>query len=305
MGSSLRLTLPGVAEAAGDEAWRLVLDAFTSAERALSRFDADSELSRLNRCAGSSVPVSPLLVRALAAAWRAYRVTRGRFDPRILGALEAAGEHAGVTLPASPARLGPDDAWLALDARRGTAGVSAPVDLGGIGKGLALRWTARRLRRVGHGRFLVTAGGDIVAAGHGPGDRPWVVGLDDPLHHGRLRATLELNDEAVATSSVAVRSWTDADGRRSHHLIDPATLEPAVPVWSSVTVVDRDPAWAEVRSKVAFLAGHGIEAVVGKRRAWSISPTGVLHATEGGSAPAIGLGRSRQVPRPGEVASSA
>ncbi|MDQ2673143.1 MAG: FAD:protein FMN transferase, partial [Chloroflexota bacterium] len=81
----------------------------------------------------------------------------------------------------------------------------------------------------------------------------------------------------VATSSIAVRAWTDGAGRLRHHLIDPATLLPGAPVWAAVTVVDRDPAWAEVRSKVAFLAGHDIGSVLTGRRAWCVDRLGRVH----------------------------
>jgi thiamine biosynthesis lipoprotein len=280
MGSPLRLTLPGACVSEADAAWRIVRTVFALAERDLTRFDATSALSRLNHQprAQSMVPVPPTLARALAAAWRAFRTTRGRFDPRIIGALEAAGERAGVVLPPSPELLRPSDPWLDLDARRGLARLSAPIDLGGIGKGLALRWTAAALRHAGHGRFLLSAGGDIVAAGAGPLDRPWVIGIEDPATGRPVPVTVELTDAAVATSSIAVRAWRDAEGRSRHHLIDPATLLPAAAVWAAVTVVDPDPVWAEVRSKVAFLAGHDIGGLVSGRRAWWIDRTGALHS---------------------------
>ena len=279
MGSTLRLTIPGFDDPAADAAWAVVEGTFAGAEADLTRFTAASPLSRLNRCAGAWTPVPPRLASALVAAWRAYRVSGGRFDPRIIGALEAAGERAGVDLPPSPARLLPNQRWLDLDARAGTARVAAPVDLGGIGKGLALRWAAASLRRTGVDRFLIAAGGDVVAAGAGPADRAWVVGLSDPRDPTRTVATLELVDAAIATSSIAVRSWRDAAGRLWHHLIDPASLEPAVATWTSVTVVDRDPAWAEVHSKVGFLAGHGIAGALRGRRAWWIDPSAAVHAS--------------------------
>jgi thiamine biosynthesis lipoprotein len=218
-----------------------------------------------------------MLARALAAAWRAFRTSRGRFDPRIIGALEAAGERAGVPLPPSPATLAPHDRWLVLDSRRGQARITAPIDLGGIGKGLALRWASSALRDAGHARFLLSAGGDVVAAGHGPLDRPWIVGIEDPANDGAPLTTLELTDAAVATSSIAVRSWRDPGGQLRHHLIDPATLAPAEPTCSAVTVIDRDPVWAEVRSKVAFLAGPRIAGSLRGRRAWWVSRSGQLH----------------------------
>lgn len=276
MGSPLRLTVPGLDDREADAAWDIVAAVFASSEAALTRFDGTSSLSRLNRAAGQWAAVPPLLASALVAAWRAYRVTDGRFDPRIIGALEAAGERAGVDLPPSPLDLAPGERWLALDARRGMARVAAPVDLGGIGKGLALRWAADALRRAGHARFLLAAGGDVVTAGLGPAERPWVVGVGDSAAVGRSLATIEIVDGAVATSSISVRSWRDGAGRPRHHLIDPATLEPASVTWTSVTVVDDDPAWADVRAKVAFLAGHRIRAALGRRTGWWADVAGKL-----------------------------
>lgn len=256
MGSPLRLTLAGIREHDADRAWSLVSDVFDSADRELSRWEASSALSRLNASVGMSVVVPPMLRRALVLAWRAFRITNGRFDPRIIGALEAAGERAGVSLPPSPTVLSPHDRWICACGPR--VRLDAPIDLGGIGKGLALRWSAAALRRAGHGDFLLQAGGDLVARGIGPAGQPWVVGLEDPASGDRAPTTVELCDAALATSSIAVRQWLGPDGSLRHHLIDPATGRPGDPVWHSVTVMAPDPVWAEVASKVGFLAGAGI-----------------------------------------------
>lgn len=280
MGSALRLTLAGACDIEADAAWTAVARVFERAERDLTRFDASSALSRLNQAAGSGVAVPRTLTCALATAWRAFRVSGGRFDPRIIAALEAAGEHAGVALPASPRRLLPDERWLRLDSRRGRAAISAPVDLGGIGKGLALRWAAAGLRRAGQQHFLIQAGGDLVASGIGPAARPWLVGLEDPTGEVPSLATIELRDAALATSSIAVRRWLDEDGGQSHHLIDPSTLEPAAPVWLSVTVLAYDPAWAEVASKVGFLAGRDVARATAPHGAWWVSADGRLRHSQ-------------------------
>ncbi len=275
MGSPLRLTLPGYDDATADAAWAIVAPTFAEAERTLTRFDTGSALSQLNRSIGQAICVPRMLVRALGAAWRAFRVTGGRFDPRIIGALEEAGERAGVALPPSPSRLDPTDCWLWLESRLGIARLEAPIDLGGIGKGLALRWSARRLRRAGFADFLIAAGGDLVAAGRGPARRPWSIRLSDPSGKRASLATIELPEGGgLATSSIAVRSWTGDDGSLRHHLIDPATLRPADPIWHSVTVAAADPAWAEILSKVGFLAGDRIGQVLVGHRAWWVGPEG-------------------------------
>lgn len=273
MASPLRLTARA---SQVDAAWSAVVDIFERAEHDLTRFDGHSPLSQLNAVAGDgwrSVP--PMLAAALAASHRAYRASGGIFDPRIIGAAEHAGEHAGVALPASPVQLRAEECWLRLDIRRGIAAVDAPVDLGGIGKGLALRWAARAARRLGVDDFLIEAGGDIVAAGAPPAGGSWEVAIEQPGSKDPA-AIVALPDCAIATSSTAVRSWIGPDGRPAHHLIDPRTGRPAMAGSQSVTVAAPDPAWAEVRSKIGFI--RGIEAVA-RGPAWWITSDGALGMT--------------------------
>ncbi|HEX5397156.1 MAG TPA: FAD:protein FMN transferase [Candidatus Limnocylindria bacterium] len=273
MGSRLRLVSP-IAEV--DVAWHAVLDVFTRTDRALSRFDPDSALSRLNVAAGTGMqPVPAMLAAALSLAQRAYAVTDGVFDARIIGALESAGEQAGVDLPPSPRTLRPGEPWLQLDARRGLAALRAPVDLGGIGKGLALRWAASELRQRQVANFLLESGGDLVAAGRPSPGGWWMVALEQP--GGRdPAAVIELESGALATSSVVFRRWLGPDGAWAHHLIDPRSGRPAETPLASVTIATADPAWAEVRAKVALIAArHGADPT------WLIDCQGALTMMNG------------------------
>ena len=129
------------------------------------------------------------------------------------------------------------------------------MDLGGIGKGLAVRWAAQALASAGTGH-LVDAGGDCVVGGRSPDGERWRVGVEDPAGGSEPVAVLQLRDRACATSSVRVRTWQSA-GRAAHHLIDPRTGESAAGGLRSVTVVGDDPARAEVWSKSLLIAGRG------------------------------------------------
>ncbi len=95
MGSALRLTYGRgrIAERARRHRWELVVAEFEAAEAAMSRFRATSELTLLNRTAGSGAVaiLSDRLRRALAAADRARRLTDDRFDPRVLHDLDRLG----------------------------------------------------------------------------------------------------------------------------------------------------------------------------------------------------------------------
>jgi len=303
MGSPLRLTVVGVPPDRAGAGWAAASAAIEEVEQALSRFRPTSDLVRLNERAGdpTGVPVHPRLVAALAAADRAQRMTGGAFDPRILRDLERLG-YAGA--PAANRATPPggglsaaqggrglatfaDGRWLHCDPRRALASVAAPVDLGGIGKGLALRWAAIVLATVlpeldqpGAGSLL-EAGGDLVARGSAPQGGPWMVGIENPFS-GEEPAIVALEGGAVCTSSVAVHRWRAADGRDVHHLLDPRTGEPGGAGLASVTVSAPDPAWAEVWSKTLFLEGAariGARARAEGLAAWWVREEGSLEMT--------------------------
>jgi thiamine biosynthesis lipoprotein len=297
LGSSLRLQvrLPASApDAPAAAAWDAVVTEFAAVDAALSRFRDDSELTALNRLAGTDrvVTVSWRLRAALAAIHRAGRITDGRFDASVFDVLEQMGEHgaalagpADCALPATGAavvRLGPIG-----EPRVSRVTVpERPVDLGGIGKGLALRWAAAAatpLLPLGAG-MLIEAGGDLVAAGQGPVEG-WMIGIDDPVaiqpDAGPV-AVLALQRGAVSTSSIGTRRWTAPDGRAVHHLVDPSTREPARTGLIAVTVAASDPAWAEVWTKALFLAGTeriGDEARSRGLAAWWLDSEGRLSMT--------------------------
>jgi thiamine biosynthesis lipoprotein len=253
------------AEAALDRAEAVIRDV----ERTCTRFDPASPLSRANAAPDAWHVVPSTLAQAVQEASRAYTLTAGLFDPRVLGVLLAWGYRDGAVgdVPAgvvpgaratgairAPADDGPwrprviqrDGAWhLNLGGR--------PIDLGGIGKGLAVRWAADALAGVGSG-LLVDAGGDVALAGRSPDGELWSVGVEDPSGGTEPVLVLAVTDIGCATSSTKKLRWRSG-GRPVHHLVDPRTGEPGGAGLAAVTVVHPDPAWAEVLTKQLFLAG--------------------------------------------------
>ena len=300
MGSPLRLTLVGVDEGRAGAGWTTVSGAFEDLEQVLSRFRPSADLVALNGRAGdpSCAPVHAPLYKALAAAERAWRRTDGAFDPRVLGDLERLGYGgAGAPGPGGSARRAvavrrrsaafADGGWLRRDPRSRSIAIAAPLDLGGIGKGLALRWAfadlAVALPELGTGTAgaLLEAGGDLVARGMAPQAGPWLIGIESPLTDDEV-AVVAVTEGAVCTSSIGVHAWTTADGRAVHHLLDPRTGEPGGAGLASVTVAGPDPAWAEVWSKTLFLEGSsgiGPRARALGLAAWWIREDGAMEMT--------------------------
>lgn len=243
----------------------------------LTRFEPTSALSQANARPSSWHLVPPELADAVQEAERAHRVTGGLFDPRVLDTLlawgydrtfdeVAAASQAATALPGWSGRTGRElpstgpvarAPWrptvLPGTGRRAIHLGGTAIDLGGIGKGLAVRRAALELAGAG-ASVLVDAGGDEWLGGPGPDGDGWKVGVEDPHGGDEPVLVLSVTDRGCATSSVRRRHWV-ADGAPVHHLVDPRTGRPGGPGLASVTVLHVDPAWAEVWSKTLFLAG--------------------------------------------------
>ncbi|HWA55420.1 MAG TPA: FAD:protein FMN transferase [Solirubrobacterales bacterium] len=283
MGSHVRLLIgepgPGMAPAAAaaEQARRFVVEF----DAALSRFKPESELCALNADPRRDVPASELLRTAVKAGLRAAAQSGGLVDPTLVGEIESAGyvaSRAGVpgeplavalagAPPRRPARPNPASRWheIAVDDEAGT--ISRPpgvrFDSGGTGKGLAADLIAASLR--GYSRFVVDCGGDIRIGGANALAWPYEVFVEHPLS-GERAFVLKLGTGAVATSGLNVRIWRDADGRFAHHLLDPASGEPAWTGLIGVTALGDTAVEAETFAKAALLSGpEGARAVLAER----------------------------------------
>jgi thiamine biosynthesis lipoprotein len=62
---------------------------------------------------------------------------------------------------------------------------------------------------------------------------------------------------AAATSGITKRSWRGQAGQAAHHLLDPATGQPAFTGVVQATALAPSGLEAEARAKAALLAGRG------------------------------------------------
>ncbi len=262
-------------------------------DQACSRFRDDSELSSLNRAAGHTVAVSPLLAEALAASLHAARMTGGAVDPTVGRALRMVGydrdfsamvSHGGrMQLVAVPV---PGWRSVELDLAAGRVRIPAGVelDLGATAKALAAdRAAAAAERAMGGGGVLVALGGDITVRGAPPQGGWQVLVAED--HAAPLDApgqVISMTAGALATSSTTVRRWRQGKAWL-HHILDPATGLPAHGRWRTATVaaatcVDANAAaTASVvlgEAAVAWLEAHRLPARLVDRDGLVVTVTG-------------------------------
>jgi len=252
--------------ASAEEAAALARRQLLAWHEQFSRFIENSELSRLNADPAWRVDVSPMMGRLLAAIVEAGSLTGGLVDSTQVGELERAGYRhslgAGVPLeialamaPARrPAKPAPWPRWAELMVDRGAGTVVRPpgvrVDSGGIAKGLFADALAESLAR--HTAFVVSCGGDLALGGEAGLTR--TVNVESP-HDGSTLHEFELVRGAAATSGIGRRSWLDSNGAVAHHLLDPATGEPAFTGVVQASALAPTALLAEVRAKAAVLSG--------------------------------------------------
>jgi thiamine biosynthesis lipoprotein len=232
-----------------------------------SRFEPDSELSRLNADPRETVPVSPVMARFVDASLTAAAETGGLVDATLVGEIEKAGYAAHFdsepvplarALELAPRRApgGPSQAanWRAVSLDRDAGTVTRPpgvsLDSGGIAKGLFCDILAGILDL--HQSYAIDCAGDVRLGGRAALQRAVQVAspfADEILH------TFSLSGGAVATSGIGKRSWLDHDGRPAHHLLDPASGRPAYTGIVQASAVASSGVESEWRAKAALLSG--------------------------------------------------
>jgi thiamine biosynthesis lipoprotein len=263
MGSQLRLSAWTSDEPTAVAAFDAVFAEFERLENLMSVWREGSDIVRLNAAAGDHpVPVSREVIEILTIARQVSEWTGGKFDVTF-GALSDLwrfdhDQDNRIPDPEEVRRRLPliDYRALVIDDRAGTAFLERKgmrAHLGGIGKGYAIDRSVAILRGRGVKNFMIQAGGDLYAGGLKDG-KPWRLGIQDPRGPAdRIFASLDLTDGTFSTSGDYERFFMK-DGRRYHHIIDPATGDPAVGT-RSVTLVTSRAVIADALSKGVFLLG--------------------------------------------------
>lgn len=276
MGTEVSAQLWHEDEAAGRRLVADVLEEYRRIDGAMSTYRPDSEISTVNaRAAAQPVEIGAELLGLIETSLELSAASGGAFDITY--------ESVGY-LYDFRARRRPSEADLAqrldsidyrhvvLDAAASTVRFlddGVRINLGGIAKGHAVERAAAMLRAQGVRHALLNAGGDTRVVGDRRG-APWIVGIRHPRADGVV-TRLPLVDEAISTSGDYERFFEE-DGRRYHHILNPATGRPTEGVLS-VTVIGPDATITDGLSTTLFVLGaeaglaliedfEGYEAVV-------------------------------------------
>ncbi len=260
MDTFMSITAYGEDEQAAQDTAVQLEQRINALEPALSRTREDSDLYRLNHADGAVCEVSEDTYAAIEAAVQFAEWTGGAFDPTMAPLTDLWGintDHAHVPaqteIDAALTHVGYQNIEL-LGNNQVRLLNGAQLDLGGIGKGFATDAAAAMLD--GTQGVLATLGGNIGAYGENPNrdSGNWVVGIADPDDNAAFIATVEVRGLSVVTSGDYER-YFEQDGKRYHHIFDPATGYPADSGLRSVTVIDESSTRADALTTALFVMG--------------------------------------------------
>ena len=230
MGTRLDALLLGDDPAALDALWRRMVAEVRRMERMLSRFDPEGALFGVNRDAAfypANMPEE--LWEVLQDCRRYFTLTEGCFDIT-RGCFDR----------------------VEFDGSRRTVFLNgrANLDLGGCGKGYALRQIRRLLKAEGIQQALVNFGdSSVLAVGTHPHGDCWPAGIRHP-YTGEQAGVLRLRDSALSVSGNRPS--------RPEHIVQPATGD-YVRGRKCVAAVADDPVDAEALT-TALMAATGKQA---------------------------------------------
>jgi FAD:protein FMN transferase len=237
--------------------------------RQMSHYQTDSELSCFNRApARTPFKVSPEFARVVRFSVELYGRSHGAFDPTLAPIINLWGFGEKTDQRAVPNEV-------ALRAAMKTTGcqhlsVTAndelvkdlpelTSNLSGVAKGFGVDEMVEVLRGHGLTNIYAAIAGEVRGLGHNPRGMSWQVGITAPLAHWReddaMAAVASLSNLAISTSGDYQKFFTDAQGRRLCHIIDPKTGWPVQNNIGGVSVVAQDNMTADALATTLFVLG--------------------------------------------------
>lgn len=235
MGTLCEIQAFGTHPARLRQAVQLAFAEIEAVEAAISDYQPDSELSRINREAGAStVSVSDTTFDFLRAAAKLAEETGGAFDVTVGPLVDAWGFRSGdPSVPSKAAleelrtRIGHQRVSLSpapsgLGGRVALEVVGMRLDPGALGKGFAIDRAVARLRAEGIDSARIDFSSTVYALGAPPGESAWTVAVREPGRGKSILGYIDLRNQALAVSGSSEKRFEE-NGVHYSHILSPFT----------------------------------------------------------------------------------
>lgn len=248
-------------EKAVDEARKIIREY----DNLWSEAKEDSDISKINQNSGSYVTVEPATYDLLKQSAAVSKLTNSMFDITLEPVVKLWGFHNKVyRVPtekekeAARAKADYRKIKFAGDYPNGSCQVKIEkgmeIGVGGIAKGYTSDKIISKFREMKVSAAILSLGGNVQTLGYKAGNKPFRVGITNPLSSESILGTLDVTDRAVITSGNYER-YFEKDGRRYHHIMDRRTGAPAENTLASVTVIGESGTMCDGLSTALFVMG--------------------------------------------------
>ena len=235
---------------------------FHAVDMSVNLWVDSSIISKVNR--NENVTLDSIFIDNFRIAQKAARLSDGYFDPTISPIVAAWGFSYKSGDSLTPQLI--DSLRALVDYRKihienGMIIKENPymkLDFNAIAQGYTSDLIAAFLESRGIKNYLVDTGGEIMAHGNKPDGKPWIVGIEKPAENWDseqvVQTRIALRDKGLVTSG-STRKYTERNGRRYSHCIDPKTGYPVEHNVLSATVMAENSVWADALASICMVMG--------------------------------------------------
>ena len=226
----------------------------------LSWTEEGSEVYQIDQNAGKTVQISDELEGYLDKILDIAEASGGAFDPtmgKVIQLWDIGGENPRIPSQDELDSLLNDTGYqkVVLDGNQITLNSGAALDLGAVGKGIGCDAVLGFLKEQEEvsGMILNLGGSSVMTYGEKPDQTPWRVAVRDPRDYLGI---INMNDGEFLSTSGDYEKYFMENGKRYHHILDPAT---GYPVWNgltAVTVICNSGLTADALSTACFVLGR-------------------------------------------------
>lgn len=235
---------------------------FHAVDMSVNLWVDSSVISKVNR--NEDVTLDSIFIDNFRIAMETARLSDGYFDPTISPIVAAWGFSYKRGDSITPQLI--DSLKQLVDYRKirienGKVIKENPdmkLDFNAIAQGYTSDLIAAFLESWGINNYLVDTGGEIMARGSKPNGQPWIVGIEKPAENWDseqvVQTRIALHDKGLVTSG-STRKYTERNGRRYSHCIDPKTGYPVEHNVLSATVLAENSVWADALASICMVMG--------------------------------------------------
>ncbi len=264
MGTAVKKTLYMTDIERSEEIDKLIDDTLLELERQISVREENSEISRLNRiyATGGIFELSDKVRGYLQQEMQICKESDGALSMCIYPVSSLWGIEDGANSVPDEDAIEEALSYTDLnDVEIVDNGVilqsnNMSIDLGAVGKGIACDEVMMQLEASDIQGAVISIGGSVLAYGNKGDGKEWHIGIQDPRGaEGEVLGIVDVEENTMISTSGDYEKYFEADGKRYHHIFDPATGYPVDNGLISVTIICDNGLMSDAMSTACFVMG--------------------------------------------------